>query len=108
MGFSCLRRTELYARRCYVPSLNLSKTYLRQSGNKEGLHPAITIVWADFKIYDMQAFDRIAAEDGAYRPLSCYPVGSEHSCHVSSNVKTVLKRSHSCGAQHVRVLPVRK
>jgi hypothetical protein len=31
------------------------------------------IVRADFKIYDVRAFDRIAARTEAYRPLTCYP-----------------------------------
>jgi hypothetical protein len=35
--------------------------------------PRHEVTWADFKIYDMHAFDRIANLDGAFRPLTCYP-----------------------------------
>jgi len=66
--------------------------------------PREEIVWADFKIYDMQAFDRMAAEDGAYHPLTCYPRTSNHHCCLPKGAMSVLKRSHSCGAGHVKVI----
>jgi hypothetical protein len=66
------------------------------------------IIWADFKIYDMRAFDRVAAADGTYRPRACYPVGAKHTCHLGNSIKTVLKRSHSCAADQVSIVPVGK
>lgn len=68
--------------------------------------PREEIVWADFKIHAMQAFDRIAAEDEAYRTLTCYPLSMSEgqTCHLNRDLKTVLKRSHSCSAMQVKVV----
>jgi hypothetical protein len=70
--------------------------------------PREEIIWADFKIYDMRAFDRVAAADGTYRPRACYPVGAKHTCRLGNSIKTVLKRSHSCAADQVSIVPVGK
>jgi hypothetical protein len=70
--------------------------------------PREEIIWADFKIYHLRAFDRIAAADGTYRPRTCYPVGAKHTCRLGNNIKTVMKRSHSCAADQVRIVPMGK
>lgn len=63
--------------------------------------PREEIVFADFKIYDMQAFERIAEQTGTYRPKTCYP-GRKDS--LPADEKSVMKRSHSCCANHVKII----
>ncbi|EDU44661.1 hypothetical protein PtrSN002B_004050 [Pyrenophora tritici-repentis] len=65
--------------------------------------PREEIVWADAKIYDMLAFDRIAEETGTWRPKTCYP-GTTAECTLSSANTSVMKRSNSCGGDHVQIL----
>jgi hypothetical protein len=65
-------------------------------------------VWPDFKVYDMQALDRIATEDETYRPLTCYPGAGNHECHLPRDARSVLKRSHSYSAKQVRTVPANK
>lgn len=69
--------------------------------------PREEIVWADAKIYDMKAFDRIASADGTYRPVTCYP-RAQDQCLLSKSCRSILKRSHSCGAGHVKIIPENK
>ncbi|KAF2819487.1 hypothetical protein CC86DRAFT_248873, partial [Ophiobolus disseminans] len=70
--------------------------------------PREEIVWADFKVYDIQAFGRITGEDKAYRPFTCFTGKNDHHCFLSSDATSVLKRSHSCGAGHVRIMKLGK
>jgi hypothetical protein len=56
----------------------------------------------------MQALDRIAAEDEAYRPLTCYLGTENHECHLLKAARSVLKRSHSCSAEQVRIVAANK
>lgn len=58
------------------------------------------------KAYDIQAFDRIAAEDKAYQLLTCFPGTNDHRCCLSSPATSVLKRTHSCGGGHVRIMRI--
>jgi hypothetical protein len=58
--------------------------------------PREKIVWADFRIYDMQTFDRIAHAEETFRPRTCYP-GAQDVCLLPNKCRSVFKRSHSCG-----------
>ncbi|KAF2025420.1 hypothetical protein EK21DRAFT_76445 [Setomelanomma holmii] len=62
--------------------------------------PRDEIIWADFKIYDVKAFDRIAADMKTYRPLICFP-GTRNVCCIPKGAKSVMKRSHSCSGNQV-------
>jgi hypothetical protein len=64
--------------------------------------PREEVAWADFKIYDMQAFDRIAEVDRTFRSLVCYPEAQDR-CLPPDKSRTVFKRSHSCGCEHVQM-----
>jgi hypothetical protein len=65
--------------------------------------PREEIVWADFKIYDMQTFDRIAHAEETFRPRTCYP-GAQDACLLPNKCRSVFKRSHSCGCDHLLML----
>jgi hypothetical protein len=69
--------------------------------------PPDEIVWADAKIYDLRAFDRIARDVGTWRPVTCYP-GAHSHCLLPRDQKGVMKRSHSCSASHVYTIAASK
>jgi hypothetical protein len=67
--------------------------------------PREEIIWADSKVYDIMAFDQIAAKDRTCRPQTCYLGSGKHDCLFPGDVKSILKRSHSCGNAYVKIVP---
>ncbi|KAJ4291765.1 hypothetical protein N0V90_009660 [Kalmusia sp. IMI 367209] len=61
------------------------------------------VLWEEAKVHDLQILDEVAAELGAWRPITCY-LGNKGGCPLKTKRWSVLKRSNSSSGNHVIIV----